>query len=263
MLTKRNKLTQAMLLLAVFVIVVVIWQVCVSLFKPVTVPSPGKIAISMVKLLHNYAFLKDICITAQETVWGYLVSIVIAVFFGVLISQFRILELSLLPYVIAFQTLPSIALAPIYLSWFGYGMASKIAVVVTIACFPIMINVIAGLQATNVEQIQMLRAFGATRFQILVKVKIPNALPHFFTGLKLGIVMSLTGAIVAEFINSQAGLGACILQYYHDMQIADMFAVLVILAVLGVLAHGLISWLKRKIVFWDSEADADGAVRVC
>lgn len=242
-----------MLVIIIFVMMVAVWETCVAVFQPATVPAPSAIAKSLVKLLHSYAFLKDICITAQEAFWGYLVSIIIAVILGVLISQFYVLELGVLPYVIAFQTVPSIALAPIYLSWFGYGMASKIALAVTIACFPIMVNVIAGLQATNVEQIQMLRAFGATRFQILMKVKIPNALPHFFTGLKLGAVMSLTGAIVAEFVSAQEGLGACVLDYYHRMHLADMFAVLVILGMMGVFAHGLISWLKNRIVFWDKE----------
>lgn len=255
MQTRSNKLTQTLLVFAVFIIVGVVWQTTVKVFDvpAYILPAPSEIAKSLVMLLHNYEFLKDICITTQEAFWGYLVSIVIAVLLGVLISQFYILELSLLPYVVAFQTVPSIALAPIYLTWFGYGMTSKIALAVTIACFPIMINVIAGLQATNMEQIQMLRAFGATRFQILMKVKIPNALPHFFTGLKLGIVMSLTGALVAEFVSAKAGLGSRILEY-TNFRTADMFAVLVILGVMGVLAHGAIAWLKNKIVFWENDA---------
>lgn len=253
---RNNKFLQTFLVIAVFVIVVTVWQTLVNLLDVPSyiLPAPSEIAKSLIKLLHTYSFLVDICITVQEAFWGYLVSILIALVLGVLISQFYILELSCLPYVVAFQTVPSIALAPIYLTWFGYGMASKIALAVTIACFPIMISVISGLQATNIEQIQMLRAFGANRFQVLTKVQIPNALPHFFTGLKLGVVMSLTGALVAEFVSAKAGMGSRILEF-TSFRTADMFAVLVILGVIGVLAHGGISWLKRKIVFWDDAFD--------
>jgi NitT/TauT family transport system permease protein len=253
MIPRKNRITQAVLVVLVFILVTAAWQIFVRVTDTpaYTLPAPSDIGEKLLAMLQTPSFWRDVWVTLQETFWGFLLSIVIAVTLGVLISQFYTLELSLLPYIVAFQTIPSIALAPIYLYWFGYGMAPKIALAVTISCFPIMINVIAGLQSTNAEQLQMLRAFGASRMQILLKLSIPNAMPHFFTGLRLGIIMSLTGALVAEFVGASAGLGLRILQYEAQAKIADMFGVLIALGVMGILAYALISCLRKKVVFWE------------
>lgn len=250
---KTNKVRQYLLVLAVFFIFTLVWQCAVTALDVPNyiLPPPTEVGKKLIALPSTYFFWNDVTTTVREAFYGYAISIFIAVVLGGLISQFYILELSLMPYIVAFQTIPSIALAPIYLVWFGYGITAKIAMAVTIACFPIMINVIAGLQSTNVDQIQMLRAFGASRFQVFYKVSIPNALPHFFTGLKLGVIMSLTGALVAEFVGAKAGLGFRTMQFYEQLKIADMFGVLAVLGLIGVLAHALISYLRRKVVFWE------------
>ena len=248
----KNRTTQLYLVIAVFILITAAWELLVRVtdMPAFTLPAPSSIAKRFVALLSSSHFWADTWVTLSEILLGFGVSVIIAIIFGVLISQFLVLELSLLPYVIGFQAIPSIALAPIYVTWFGYGMASKIVMAVTIASFPIMMMVIAGLQASSAEQIQMLRSFGATRLQILLKVKVPNALPFFFTGLKLGIIMAVTGAIVAEFQGAQAGLGLRTLQYYNQAKTADAFATLTALALMSIILHGITGRIKSKIVFW-------------
>jgi len=160
------------------------------------------------------------------------------------------LELAFMPYIVAFQTIPSVALAPLFLQWFGYGTLSKVVMAALIAFFPILVNVIAGLQACGRDELQMAKAFGATPMQLLLKVRVPNALPFVFAGLELGIVFALVGAIVAEFVGAKAGLGNRILQYNEQFNIAGMFAVLLVLATLGMVMHRLVGWLKSRVLFW-------------
>ena len=189
-------------------------------------------------------------VTLHEVLLGYSVGIALAVVLGVAIAQVTVLELALMPYIVAFQTIPSVALAPLFLQWFGYGTLSKVVMAALIAFFPILVNVIAGLQACGRDELQMARAFGATRLQLLVKVRVPNALPFVFAGLELGIVFALVGAIVAEFVGAKAGLGNRILQYNEQFNIAGMFAVLLVLATLGMVMHRLVGWLKARVLFW-------------
>jgi NitT/TauT family transport system permease protein len=202
-------------------------------------------------------FWHDFIVTLSEVLMGYAGGIVLAVLLGVAVAQLPLLELSLMPYIVAFQTIPSVALAPLFLQWFGYGTLSKVVMAGLIAFFPILVNVIAGLQASSRDEIQMLRAFGATRLQILLKVRVPNALPYVFAGLDLGVVFALVGAIVAEFVGAKAGLGNRILQYNEQFNIAGMFAVLMVLAMLGMLMHGAVVAVRHRVVFWIERHDAD------
>jgi NitT/TauT family transport system permease protein len=143
-------------------------------------PPPSAIAGQLLTMGGSALFWTDLAITLHEVLAGYVLAIVLAVVLGVAIAQLPILELSLMPYIVAFQTIPSVALAPLFLQWFGYGSASKVVMAALIAFFPILVNVIAGLQASSRDEVQMLRAFGATRTQTLLKLRVPNALPYVF-----------------------------------------------------------------------------------
>ena len=201
-------------------------------------------------MLGQRAFWHDVRVTLHEVLFGYGAGIALAVVLGVAIAQVAVLELAFMPYIVAFQTIPSVALAPLFLQWFGYGTLSKIVMAALIAFFPILVNVIAGLQACGRDELQMARSFGATRLQLLTKVRVPNALPYVFAGLELGVVFALVGAIVAEFVGAKAGLGNRILQYNEQFNIAGMFAVLLVLAVLGMVMHRLVGVLKDRVLFW-------------
>ena len=248
---------QAMLVCASLVLVIGTWEALVRWLQvpAFILPPPSAIAAQLLAMGGSPLFWTDLAITLHEVLAGYVLAIVLAVVLGVAIAQLPILELSLMPYIVAFQTIPSVALAPLFLQWFGYGTASKVVMAALIAFFPILVNVIAGLQASGREQVQMLRAFGATRTQTLLKLRVPNALPYVFAGLELGVVFALVGAIVAEFVGAKAGLGNRILQYNEQFNIAGMFGVLMVLAATGMLMHGAVSWLRRHLLFWSERHD--------
>jgi NitT/TauT family transport system permease protein len=213
-------------------------------------PPPSRVIAQLFQMGVQPLFWRDFGITLNEVLLGYGAGIALALVLGVLISQVALLELSLMPYIVAFQTIPSVALAPLFLQWFGYGLLSKVVMAALIAFFPILVNVIAGLQASGREEIEMLRAFGATRRQILLKVRVPNALPYVFAGLELGVVFALVGTLVAEFVGARAGLGNRILQYNEQFNIAGMFSVLLVLALMGMTMHRVVALLKRRVLYW-------------
>lgn len=248
---------QAWLVSASLVLVLGTWEALVRWLQvpAFILPPPSAIAGQLLTMGGSAHFWTDLAITLHEVLAGYVLAIVLAVVLGVAIAQLPILELSLMPYIVAFQTIPSVALAPLFLQWFGYGSASKVVMAALIAFFPILVNVIAGLQASSRDEVQMLRAFGATRTQTLLKLRVPNALPYVFAGLELGVVFALVGAIVAEFVGAKAGLGNRILQYNEQFNIAGMFGVLMVLAVTGMLMHGTVSWLRRHLLFWSERHD--------
>lgn len=245
--SESSKLVQAFLVILVFIIVTGGWEfyVWATETPAYVLPAPSVIGKQLWSLLGSSIFWGNFWVTMYEVLMGYLLGIGIAVVLGVLISQVKVLDLSLMPYIVAFQTIPSVALAPIFLQWFGYGLASKIVMAGLIAFFPMLVNVIAGLQASGRDEIQMLKAFGANRFQILMKVRVPNAMPYVFAGLGLSVVFALVGA--------QKGLGKMILQFNEQFNIAGMFAVLVVLAAIGMTMHSIVGIAKRRIVFWAGE----------
>ncbi len=255
--TGRPRSLQAALVALTFVLAVGGWELLVRLAEvPVFIlPPPSRIAGQFLAMAGQAPFWADLWVTVHEVLAGYTLGIVVAVVLGMAIAQLPLLELSLMPYIVAFQTIPSVALAPLFLQWFGYGLMSKVVMAALIAFFPILVNVIAGLQASGRDEIEMARAFGATRTQILLKVRVPNALPYVFAGLELGVVFALVGAIVAEFVGAKAGLGNRILQYNEQFNIAGMFAVLIVLAALGMLMHGAVALLKQHVLFWIERHD--------
>lgn len=238
-----------------FVIIVAVWEGLIRLLDvpEFILPGPFDIARQLVNVLRDPIFWGHFWVTMSEVLLGYAFGVAIALVLGTMISQVRLLERSLLPYVVAFQTIPSVALAPLFVIWFGFGELSKIVMAAIISFFPILVNVIAGLKASDADQLQMMRSFGANPGQVFWKVKIRNSLPYVFTGLKIGTLFALVGAIVGEFVGAKKGLGYLILQYNYQFNIAGMFAVLIILAFIGMTLHGIISAIEKRVVFWTGE----------
>jgi NitT/TauT family transport system permease protein len=186
-------------------------------------------------------------------VLGFLAAAAVAFVLGTLISQIRLVEVTLFPYVVAIQTLPKIAIAPLILIWFGVGLESKVVIAATVSFFPMLVNTIVGLKSTPQDKIDLMRSLSASRWKIFWYVQLPEALPFIFAGLNIGIVLSVLGAIVAEFVGAKAGLGYLILQMNYNMDIAGMFAALVVLGIMGIVLNSAMTFARRRIVFWQSD----------
>jgi NitT/TauT family transport system permease protein len=241
----------------VFVVVIGGWEAAVRVLDipAIVVPAPSAVIKALWDGLGSADFLSDVLVTLYEVVAGFALGAVFGLVLGGLIAQFPLLDKTVYPYVIAFQTIPKVAIAPIIVIWFGYGLSSKVIITAMIAFFPVLANTIVGLRATPADQIELMVAFTASGWQIFWKAKVPQALPYIFVGLDVSIVLSVIGAIVGEFVGAQAGLGYLILQRNFSFDMAGVFAILVVLSAMGMGLHAIVHTLQKRIVFWMETAD--------
>jgi NitT/TauT family transport system permease protein len=254
MIKERPEIPLSILL---FVVLIGGWELVVRIAQvpAIIVPTPSAMVAALVRDVQSPGFLYHLWVTFFETMAGFGLGAVIGLVLGGIIGQFVLLERTLYPYVVAFQTVPKVAIAPIIVIWFGFGITSKVIITATIAFFPVLANTIVGLRATPPEQIELLVAFTANRWQLFWKAKVFQALPYIFVGLDVAIVLAVIGAIVGEFVGAQAGLGYLILQRNFSMDMAGTFAVLVVLSLMGMVLHALMQFIERKVVFWMTPVD--------
>jgi NitT/TauT family transport system permease protein len=250
--SRPNVRPQLAINLLIFAGVMGLWEGAVRLLNipPLVLPPPSAIAGSLGVILESAQMMRHIGVTALEVLGGFSLGGGAGFLLGCMIGRYPILERTIYPYVVAFQTVPKVAIAPLIIVWFGFGLSSKIVIAATICFFPVIANTLVGLRVTPPDQVEMMAVFMASRSQIFWKARLPHALPYIFTGLDIGIVMSVIGAIVGEFVGAQAGLGYLILQRQFSMDIAGVFAILVILSAFGTVLHEIVRWLQRRIVFW-------------
>ena len=249
---KMNELLKKWSVLLVGIGGLLVWHYAVLLtdIQEFILPGPLKVFEGLQTQLQDELFYSHLWVTTQEALVGFFLAAVFAISLGTAVSQIRVIEKMVMPYIAAIQTIPKVALAPLFVIWFGYGMSSKIVMAAVICFFPILINVIEGLNSADPERIRMLTVFGANKSQIFKKVKLPSALPFIFAGLDIGIVFAILGAVVGEFLGAQMGLGVLLLQTQYNFDIAGMFAVLLVLSIMGFTGHSIIVMLKRKFAFW-------------
>ncbi|MBV8193761.1 MAG: ABC transporter permease [Alphaproteobacteria bacterium] len=228
------------------------WQALVSfgIVSRLVLPLPSSIPASLASLIDSGALLDNLLTTLAEAAAGFTIATGIGLALGALIAEFRVVERIVYPYLIALQTMPKIALAPLLLVWFGFGLGSKIAVAAVISLFPILVNTIAGLKSCEPGRLDVLRALGAGRWDCFRLVKLPNALPFVFAGLSTAVMFALTGALVGEFVGSTQGLGYLIVQANNLMDIPGVFAVLAVLCVVGTAIFGAMQFARRKVLYW-------------
>jgi len=243
---------ELVLIPAVFVLLMLLWEGIIRYWQiPLYImPAPSNIA----RALCNTNYFDNALYTLTEALSGFFLAAFFGIVLGGLIAQFRLLEKTLYPYLIAIQTTPKVALAPLFIMWFGFGISSKVIIAATIAFFPILVNVISGLRATDAARLELMQSLRATRWQIFTMVRLPSALPMIFAGLNVAIIFSILGAIVGEFLGSRQGLGNAIMQMNVNLDTAGMFATLFVLSAIGISLHLLMRFLQRKILFW-----ADGS----
>jgi NitT/TauT family transport system permease protein len=228
------------------------WEGAVWLLDvaPHFLPAPTLIAAELFDGLRQGFLIQHAAVTALEMAAGFLAAAVLGIGLAIVVDRSERLRSLIQPYIVVIQATPKIALAPFLVIWFGFGMPSKIANAALVAFFPIFVNTLAGFSSVSVRVLDLMSVYRARPRHVLWKAKFPHALPYVFAGLEIGILMSLIGAVVAEFVSSTVGLGYLIANYNFQLKTAAAFAALVILVVLGTVSYGAILLLKRRIVFW-------------
>jgi NitT/TauT family transport system permease protein len=214
---------------------------------------PSQIAVAIYHLAMTGELWRHIGISAAEFALGYVIASVLGIALGLAMASSATAKQALQPWVSGLYATPTIALAPLFILWFGIGIWSKVIVVISLVLFPVTINTEAGLRTTSERLIEMLRSFGATKRQIFLKVSLPSAVPFILAGLKLGIGRGLIGVVVAELFGSRAGLGRLISQSADAFNMPELFAGVVILAVAGIVMTAGFSKLEGKLVPWTRE----------
>jgi NitT/TauT family transport system permease protein len=189
-------------------------------------------------------------ITSGEILLGFSLGSIIGLALAMVFSELDFIERLLHPYIAAFQSLPKVAVAPILVTWMGFGMGSKVAIVCLITFFPVFVTSLAGFKTVDADRIDLLRSLSATRWQIFTKCKFPAALPYIFAGLDMAAAFSVVGAVVGEFVGAQAGLGVLILQLEGQLDTGGSFAVFILLSILGIALTAAIRAIRSRVLGW-------------
>lgn len=222
-----------------------LWEVAVRAFGvPVyLVPAPSAIAKN---ITHNYAMLLDQTLSSVTAiVTGFLLAVVIAIPAATLMVYSKLFRRAVYPVLLTAQILPKVALAPLFIVWFGFGLLPKVLMTFLISFFPMVIDTAIGLTAARPESLLLVRSMGGTRWQAFWKIRLPGALPNIFGGAKVAITFAVVGAIVAEFVGSDSGLGYMLVLARGNLDTVTVFAVIIWLIGLGFVFYFIVEWLER------------------
>jgi NitT/TauT family transport system permease protein len=235
---------------------VAFWQFAVTSFDIPQIILPAPSAIAQEFVVYGHRLLPNTLYTMWEIVLGFVIAILIGVPLATLIVYSRPLERATYPLIVSSQTIPMVAIAPLLLTWFGYGIAPKIVIVVLQAFFPITINTVMGLKSVSEEMIHLARSMGASPWQLFWKFRLPAALPSIFAGLKLATAASVVGAIVAEFVGADRGLGYVIVASGASFNVTRQFAAIICIVAIGILFFALLEWAERLALPWENRDEA-------
>lgn len=231
-------------------IILLIWQLYTDLFgiNRIVLPSPTDILWASAANWH--VLLRECWPTFLESVLGFVLAVVIGIPFAVCVANSRVLNLTLYPILIATQSVPKVAVAPIILVWFGLGMQSKLVIAFLVAFFPIVVDTAAGMRATSAGLLELARSLRASPLQVFLKVQFPSALPFIFAGSKVAVTLAVIGAVIGEFVGSVGGLGNLLLTANSQLDSPLAWAALVWLSALGILLFGAVVLAERIVMPW-------------
>lgn len=235
---------------AVYAVCLILWEIAVRRYAvPVwLLPAPSQIAAAAVEWAPELG--RHALVTLRETVVGFLIALALSLPLAALIAFNRIARAVLYPALLGLQSVPKVALAPLVTLWFGFSEWPKIVIVVLVCFFPILVNVVAGLESAPKAMLDLMRSLGASPLVVLRRLRIPAALPAFFTGCKVAITFAVIGAVIGEFVSAQSGLGYLILITTSQSQTPVAFAAILILTAISVALFYALEFLERRVVTW-------------
>ena len=247
--TVRNLALTALL----FAATIAAWEAIVRVFQiPIFIlPAPTQVGMALYRGLASGVYLDHLKYTLLETLLGFVVGAALGFFLGTAVAMNRYVEFFFYPYIVMFQSLPKVALAPLIVVWFGLGLTSKVINAALVAFFPLLVNTMVGLKSADEDRVSLMRSLAASNRQIFWMLRLPNALPFVMAGLDVAMIFALIGAIVAEFVGAQRGLGMLIQSMNFNMDVSGQFSILIILSLVGLVLNRIIMLIRRRIMFWD------------
>ena len=213
-------------------------------------PSPAATFNSL--FVPNYRWLDNSAATAVEIFGGYVLAVALGVAIALLFSWWRWLDMFAMPLLVSLNMVPKVALGPLFIVWFAYGIGPNILMAFAISFFPIVLTTARGLREVEPDLLDLVRTLKGSRWQIFVKIQLPGALPYIFSGMKVAAILAVAGAIVGEFLGSDKGLGYLMLQVQVTLDTAAMFMAVILITIIGVVLYGLVLALERLLVVRDA-----------
>ncbi len=244
---------------AISIGMIVLWEVIVRALhiRSIILPPPSEIIMAMVD--RRDLLLTHLWPSLYLTVLGFALSVVGGVAVAILITYSAALRKGFYPIIIVSQVIPKISIAPLFIVWFGTGTMSSLLLAFLIAFFPMTINSALGFQSIDEDIARMARTFMASDWQVFWKIRMPNALPYIFSGMKISITLAIIGVIVSEFVASQEGIGYLIKLAGGLLDTPLMMAAITVLSIAGLILYGLIAHFERRVVYWQSSSDISGS----
>lgn len=231
-------------------VIVLIWYICSDreVIPAYMLPSPYDVVKAFID---NFSvMMKQASVTLQEACYGLLIGVALAFIVATLMDRFSFLHKAIYPILVITQTIPTIAIAPLLVLWMGFGMAPKITLVVLTTFFPIAVGLLGGFAGADEDAINLMRAMGANRYQIFKYVKLPNAMPSFFSGLRVSASYSVVGAVISEWLGGFEGLGVYMTRVKKAYAFDKMFAVIVFISIISLLLMALVNLLEKTVMPW-------------
>lgn len=259
-----DRVPRAVAMAFVFTVFVCVWDLVTrtGLVSRIILPTPSETLADLFlvgrNLLSGEYMLPALWITLQEVAYGFALAMLIGFSLGVLVGETAFGERAIMPYLVAIDTMPKVAFAPIFIAWLGFGIESKVALAAFIATFPIVVGTAAGLHSADANSRMLFKTMGASRLQTLFKMKLPTGLPQIFTGLKIAAVGVMAGAITGEFLGGGKGFGELIRVASTQLNTPRVFSLIIYLSLVGMALFGTVVWIQRRFVFWHKDRVVGG-----
>lgn len=247
---KSGRISNYFFPLTFAIFIIIIWHAFSANTKILQwiIPSPA----SIINVFVDYPGLiaSHAVITICETLLGLFLSLLLGVILAIGMNRWDIIRQTIYPFVVISQTIPIIALAPLFIIWFGYGITAKVLIVTLVCFFPIAVNLYDGLNMVNVEHLRLFKSMNANPWQTFILLKIPSSMPSFFSGLKLAVSYSVMAAIIGEWLGGEKGLGIYMTRATKSYQTAHVFAIIIVIAVISLILYGIVLMLERILLRW-------------
>ena len=249
-----DKIRNWVVIIAIHLAVVLAWHLWVTVSEVPTyvMPTPK---MTIMSLAEDYNWVHNTLITMGEVFGGYVLACVVGIGLAMLFAWFKTLEVLLMPLVVSLNMIPKVALGPLFIVWFSYGLVPNIFIAFSICFLPILLTTARGMHEVDPDLIDLVRSLRASRWQVFAKIQFPGSLPYVFSGMKVAVVLAVAGAVVGEFIASEEGLGYLMLQVQVTMDTAAMFMAVLLITLVGVSLYGLVLLLERLFVAGDARVD--------